>query len=361
MSLIVDLKYAKLASSHLEQFHQVKGNLFNFRCPYCGDSQHSKSKARGYLYIPKRDGSRMAFRCHNCGYGCGMQSFLRFLSSSLAMDYDKESFEDRSGRWAKTRKDKPAEHRFVPDMRNALAGLVPVVHLDESHPVAEYVASRMIPRESWKWLFHCEDFAALAKRFDQEYVNLASEQRLVLPIWTDEGTLIGVQGRAVPPLSHKPKYITVRTAGYSERLWYGPWRIPDNENTVFVVEGPIDSLFLPNAVAMLGLGQGEGIQVPLRLVGKRLVFVLDNEPRNRDVVNQMRKLIDLGQEVCIWPDSLADSGKDINEMVKNGLSIGQVRGLILDNAKSGLSAKLGLRAWNRTEEPHGKNTKETST
>ena len=47
---LVDSKYITLLSSRLPKFKRVKPNLFNFRCPICGDSQKHKNKARGYIY-----------------------------------------------------------------------------------------------------------------------------------------------------------------------------------------------------------------------------------------------------------------------------------------------------------------------
>ena len=51
----VDVKYARLVGSRLDNFKEKKTNLYNFRCPYCGDSQKHKSKARGYFFVKGSD------------------------------------------------------------------------------------------------------------------------------------------------------------------------------------------------------------------------------------------------------------------------------------------------------------------
>ena len=71
---LVDSKYIGLVSSRLLKFKKVKADLYNFRCPICGDSQKNKSKTRGYLYAVKAD---MNFRCHNCGASMTLSNFLK--------------------------------------------------------------------------------------------------------------------------------------------------------------------------------------------------------------------------------------------------------------------------------------------
>ena len=73
---LIDSKYIGIISSRLQKFKRVKPDLYNFRCPICGDSKKNKSKTRGYLYSVKAD---MNFRCHNCGASMTFSNFLRQL------------------------------------------------------------------------------------------------------------------------------------------------------------------------------------------------------------------------------------------------------------------------------------------
>ena len=50
---LVDSKYIGLVSSRLPKFKRIKPNLYNCRCPICGDSQKQRNKARGYFYAIK--------------------------------------------------------------------------------------------------------------------------------------------------------------------------------------------------------------------------------------------------------------------------------------------------------------------
>ena len=92
MSNYVDLKYINILSARLEQFKQKGKNLFNFRCPYCGDSQKDKTKARGYLYAVKND---MFYKCHNCGIGTNMPNFIKDRDQKLYSEYCFEKFKKK--------------------------------------------------------------------------------------------------------------------------------------------------------------------------------------------------------------------------------------------------------------------------
>jgi hypothetical protein len=111
---------------------------------------------------------------------------------------------------------------------------------------------------------------------------------------------------------------------------------------VYVVEGPIDSLFLKNATAMVGAGALR--DVPLRFENSEMTYILDNEPRNRQICAYIEKLIELGRDVCIWPEDIEE--KDINDMAYK-LSTRKIQKIIDDNTVNGLEAKLKFRQWRK--------------
>ena len=117
------------------------------------------------------------------------------------------------------------------------------------------------------------------------------------------------------------------------------WRAKPNKR-VYVVEGPIDSLFLSNAVAMVGAGALKTI--PDRFENTPMTYILDNEPRNRQICSYIEKLIELGREVCIWPNNIKD--KDINDMAHH-MSTRKIQKMIDENTVSGLEATLRFRDW----------------
>jgi hypothetical protein len=93
-------------------------------------------------------------------------------------------------------------------------------------------------------------------------------------------------------------------------------------------------LSIPHSFAMRLLC----VELMLMLVAGGLddpVWIYDNEPRNREIVNRISKTIDAGDSVVIWPDTIDE--KDINDMILSGLDVQSVIEL---NTYSGLEAKL---------------------
>ena len=87
----VDSKFIGLVSSRLEKFKRVKSNLYNFRCPICGDSKKNKSKTRGYLYNVKANTN---FKCHNCGASMSFNNFLKQIDPAVQKQYALEKFKE---------------------------------------------------------------------------------------------------------------------------------------------------------------------------------------------------------------------------------------------------------------------------
>ena len=120
------------------------------------------------------------------------------------------------------------------------------------------------------------------------------------------------------------------------------WRV-DPKKTVYVVEGPIDSYFIDNCVAMVGASSYKSI--PAHLFNSELVFIMDNEPRNVQVVNYNRELIKMGHKVCIWPENIQE--KDLNDLAYR-ISTRKIQKLINANTVEGLEAELRLKEWRKT-------------
>ena len=122
---------------------------------------------------------------------------------------------------------------------------------------------------------------------------------------------------------------------------YGLDRV-DYGQRVYVVEGPIDSLFLPNAIAVSGASFDTPI---IRQLLTNATLVMDNEPRNKDIVRQLGKYIDLGYNVCMYPDNIEE--KDINDMIKAGKTPDEILNIINTNTFSGMEAKLKFADWRK--------------
>lgn len=339
MATFIDKKYIGYISNSLERFSWKKETLANCRCPFCGDSGKNKSKARGYFF-PYKD--RWIFKCHNCGVSCGVYAVLKQVAPSLAKEYSLESFKESNGIQPEQSPPPAVKQPSKTRKVNPLEGLPRLVELNEHHPAVQYILNRGLPKECLAELMYAHDFTKVGKRLDPEYFpnTKREDPRIVIPFFDRSGTFIGVQGRTMNS-QNSLRYVTLKPKGQQTKLWYGLWKVDATER-VYVVEGPFDSMILPNAIAMVGANACDDL--PDFLSHSDLVFVLDNEPRNSQIVSYMEELIDQGRKICVWPNGLAE--KDINEML-SGKSAETIKGIIDTHTYTGLAARINLNRWRR--------------
>jgi len=326
----IDVKYIKLCSTILGRFKQKQNNLWNFRCPICGDSKKHKNKCRGFIYEKK---NKYFYRCHNCNVGTSFNKFLEQISPALHRDYLTENYKEDVGK--KDEKVLP-KFDFVPKFNNVLEGMESIASLSQDHPARQYLQKRLIPERHYRYLYLCKEFKKWTNSIiPDKFSSLKFDApRLVIPFFDEQRNVIGYQGRSFDP-NEQSKYITIKMKGV-ENLVYGQERL-DHNKKIYCVEGPLDSLFLPNCLASAGLNFKE-----LKLSN---IIVLDNERRNVQIVDALKKVIANGYSVCIWPDSVTE--KDINEMVMNGMTTEQIVDIIDNNTYSDLQADFQLSQWKK--------------
>jgi predicted RNA-binding Zn-ribbon protein involved in translation (DUF1610 family) len=347
MDLFVEHKFVGLLSPRLQNFTRKDQNLYNFRCPICGDSHQKKSKSRGYIY--ERKGS-LFYRCHNCGAGMSLGNFIKDQDPTLYKQYVLERY--KSGQTGKRlTKTKDAQEavaggfdfspskKFEKKQKNVFPeDVLRIDSLQENHFAKEYVSARKIPSSANSRIYYASDFKKLISSLtEKEYQLVADDKRLVLPFLNQAGDLIALQGRALSA-DNGLRYITIKLDDDANKI-YGldEW---DATKETFVVEGPIDSLFIPNCLAMAGA------DAKLDFLDKsKTIIALDNERRNKQIVNRMESLIDAGFKVVIWGDNIVH--KDINDMVLAGMQSSDIVEHMKTNAYSGLSAKAKLSIWKR--------------
>ena len=326
----IDVKYINLISSRLPKFKKVKPNLYNFRCPICGDSQKQKNKARGYLYRVKNNTN---YKCHNCGISVSFNSFLKDLDPETHKEYIFEKFKD--GKTGKNFAAQSPEDIFKkvetskPEFKMKIVIDLPSAFLESR--AKNYLESRAIFRGEFYFARNFQEFVNTIKP-DTFKSTHYGEERIVIPLIRNN-TLIGVQGRA---LSSNPiKYLTIMLDDDAPKV-YGLDTI-DKRLPVYVVEGPFDSTFINNSVALCG---SDGEIRDLERSDK--VFVYDNEPRNKEIVNRIERCIERGERVVIWPTTIRE--KDINDMVLSGHNVQEI---VESNVYTGLQAKLKFTTWKK--------------
>ena len=320
---LVDSKYIGLVSSRLQKFKRVKSDLYNFRCPICGDSTRNKNKARGYIYAVKNNTN---FKCHNCGASLSFNNFLKEMDPTLHKQYTLEKFkEGHTGRGfvveaPKLEFKKPV---FKKSLNLPKASEVPVAK--------EYLEKRKLNPEKF---YFADKFKEWTNTQKVTFDTIGRDEcRIIIPMYDRDNNLIGFQGRSLVPNS--VKYITVMLDEEAPKI-YGLNEVND-KLPIYVVEGPFDSTFVNNSVALCGSDGDLGY-----FEGSNVILVYDNEPRNREIVNRIGKCISRGQSVVIWPSGIIE--KDINDMVLSGLNVMDV---LKSNTYSGLEAKIKFNNWKK--------------
>jgi len=328
----VDSKYIGLISSRLQKFKRVKVDLYNFRCPICGDSQKNKNKTRGYIYAVKNNTN---YKCHNCGASLSFNNFLKEIDPTLHKQYTMEKFKE--GHTGKNFVVEEPKFNFQkPDFFTKRENSKNLKKLDlpkaSEVPIArEYLEKRKIDPEKFYFAHKFKEWTNTQKQTFNK-INY-EESRIIIPLYDFENNLIGFQGRSLSPNS--VKYITVMLSEDSPKI-YGLNRIKKDE-IVYVTEGPFDSTFVRNSIAMCGA------DADISDLGFRwVVWIYDNEPRNKEIVGRISKTIDCGGKVIIWPKSILE--KDINDMVISGLNVMDV---LESNTYSGLEAKIKFNNWKK--------------
>ena len=331
--LWIDTKYANLVSSSLERFKVKQFNpyLANFRCPICGDSQKNKFKARGFLYTKTNS---LFYKCHNCGVGTTFSKFLEGLNSDLYKQYTLEKYKEGAGNNKPKSTIKFKEPTFT--KKNILdKKLERLDKLPKDNIAIKYCESRGIPTTKYKHLYFVDNVQKL-EDVHEKYKDrvLGEEPRLVIPYYKDD-QLVGLTCRALG--NESLRYLTLRVDD-NLPLIYNIDNV-DIDRIIYVTEGPIDSLFLDNSVAV---SNADLKKVSNYFPKDKLVLVFDNEPRNEEIVKIINKAIEDKFKVVIWPTFIKE--KDINDMQLNKINYKE---LIKNNTYSGLTLQLNFNKWKR--------------
>ena len=325
---MIDLQYLYNISPRLDRFKKKSRNLFNFRCPYCGDSKKNKSKARGFVYAVKNE---YFYKCHNCSKGTTLGKLIEYIDPQIYKQYVIEKYKSGNNNTVQE-----PEFKFEPVKFDDKA-LKDLTRFDKipNHPAYKmFIDKRRLndyhDRLYVTWHFYDWVNKLIPNKFP---VIKEDHPRAIIPFLDIDNKMFAFQGRAFG--DEQPKYITIKLDEKKRRI-YGLDKLDVNK-TIYITEGPIDSLFLPNAIAVAGS------DLEIKNLKRKAVYVFDNEPRNREITQKMEKLIEKNYNICIWPKSL--KYKDINDMIMSGMSPVEIQSIIDNNTFSKLSAHQQLVNW----------------
>ena len=342
MQSYIDTKYVNLISPYLQQFKKKGDFLWNFRCPYCGDSKKNRTKARGFVFRKKND---LFYKCHNCGVGATLGKLIEYLDLNTYKDYIMERYKTGSdtitpkpefkfnapvfnkNKSSKGKKLEPSSESIVKELKS-------ISELPHEHPARKIVEQRKLPKDSYKDLFLCPEFYKFTnKLIPNKFPSLDGDHpRLLIPFRDEEGEIFAYQGRAFG--NEQPKYLTIKLQDRDKI--FGLDRVNKKEE-VYVVEGPLDSLFLDNCIAVAG--------ADMPSLNCDFTVVFDNEPRNKEICKLIKKTIKSGVKICLWPDTM--KYKDINDMILGGYTKEEVQKIIKNNTYQSASAAVRFATWRK--------------
>ncbi|CAM0064888.1 DNA primase [Vibrio phage K489] len=346
MSLIIEKQFARQVGHRIDFFREEREGMWRGRCPICGDGKNGASgRSRRFFILEKDDGLGLYTVCHNCdepSANCSFQWFLKTNHPDLHDELQLEIFEDNGNSRAAYQELKPkkkvkkthtarlhAPKRQTEDP--ALAKMTMVSDLLDGHPCKEYVRSRAIPKQHWDILYYTDNYRAIAEAVGPEdpavVLKVPEDERLVIPFFDFDGKLRMVQGRALDKDAFL-RYISIKKVEKEDKI-YGRERL-DEKRVRMVVEGPIDSLFIPNCLATADADL---------MKAKGDIYIPDAQYRNREICIKIEKMIAAGLKVVLFPDGTP--GKDINEMITDGgMSQREVLELIAKNVYQGFEAEI---------------------
>jgi len=336
----IDDKYINILGPRLRNFKSKGNYLYQMSCPICGDSTKNKNKARLYVY---RQTNGLFVKCHKCQYSTTLGNLIKHIDSNLYSEYVLERY--------KTGNEKYLPHtdiiEVVPFLKpeiedNILSKLKRLDKIPKTHFAVKYLQKRCIPESVWKLFYYTPKFFRYVNdNIKYQFTGTLLENdipRLVIPFFNSQGKCFALQGRAFG--KEIPKYYTIKIDETEDKI-FGLDRV-DYSKPVLITEGPIDSLFLENAIAVSGSNFD---MYTLRTIMTSAIIVPDNERRHKNVVKIIEKNINLGYNVVLWPDDVHE--KDINEMVMSGKTQEDILSMIRDNTYSGVKAKLRFATWKK--------------
>ena len=336
MTIQVDHKYIGMISTQLLQFKRKGDRLYNFRCPFCGDSQKNKLKTRGYLFEHK---GALVYKCHNCDISSSLYKLLDLVDSNVARAYRLETFAHREHS-ANTvdefiiKNDTP----IIEEKPKLELDLPRISDLLDSHRAVQYLKGRKIPEDRFGDMFYAKNMKELEKLNHMYKDRLIADERIIIPFRDAVGNIVGVTGRAMG--NSNLRYVTIRVE-QDKPLVYGLDRI-DYTKRIYVVEGQFDSMFVDNCIAPGGTDFNRAVY---SLPKEQVTLVLDNQPRNKQVVKKVESFCKKGYNVVVWPTTWRY--KDINDGIVAGMSRHEIMDLLNTNTHSGLKLKLAIRDWKK--------------
>lgn len=333
-----------MISINLPLMQKVNGK-WHSRCIVCGDSQKRQNKKRFWIEPSKKNQNYYVAHCYNCGYSNSLSNFLKQYFPTEYKEYFKEKFKS-----SKSIKSEQSVNDIIDKKTNIKDISIPdnfikLSDLPDNHIANQYFINRKLPKKFKSYLFFTENFKKGINSVSENYFEYIPEfdTRLVIPSYTHNNNLFMLAGRALN--NQKVRYLTAKFDDKYPKV-FGIERI-NRKKAIFIFEGQIDSLFIPNAIAM-----GGSVSNIKKLESfapkKQYILVPDIEPRNKQICKYIEKSLQNGYTVSLLPETLKKYGKDINDIIKNSsMTPKQIFDIIIKSKVNGTTGIIKFKQWKR--------------
>lgn len=303
--------------------HKRYQNVYNAECPVCKEGK-SSGRSRRLFYFP----SKQYFFCHNCSKSWQPFEWVKEVTSLTVPEILKRNRE-KSGDITIYKKPEPIKPVVIDDL--------PEDSIDLTDPTqVEFYKDNKFVKIALQYIESRKLLTAIntCRKFYISLTDKIHKNRLVIPFINDNKTVC-YQTRALTQTQF-PKYLTK----FGEKELFGLSNIDSSIPYVFVFEGPIDSMFVKNGVALAALSPTEKQnQQLINLIGYQQIYVIDNDKNNKQTAKKIEKYIKEGKTVYVWPKEM-QKFKDFNEVCVK-LQINEIAWKhVVENSSKGQQAIL---------------------
>jgi len=322
----------------IQMFYQYAGfpkykkgtQVYNGCCPSCREGKSWGRKKRLY-YMPKED----YLICHNCQRSWNPINWIMEQSGMAFHEVINESEQFDSDEF---------EVNEVTNKPIVKVGTLPddSINLFDKQQTNFYKDNKVV-QDALKYITNRRLDTAV-NRPRALYISLKDyvhKNRLCIPFYNSDGQITYYQTRALYKKDEidKPKYLSKM---HGEKAVFGMHNVDPELDHLFIFEGPIDSMFVKNGIAMAGISLSEKQEEELKpFIFHNKIWVLDNQLDNKDVKKKLTQLVEQGEKVFIWPKKYKDF-KDLNEICQK-YKLDQISPkFFIDNSVDGVEALMKL-------------------
>jgi len=248
----------------------------------------------------------------------------------------KEKFENFSSIYTQKKK-KSFNDIFSNQYENL--NLQKIIDLPSNHKAINFLKDRKIPKQNYQNFYYDDNFSKwINEKIEKGGINFQADldRRIIIPFFNKSKKIFMVQGRSIDNID--PKYLTYKFDKDSKKI-YGLDKI-DFSKTVYVVEGPLDSLFIDNCLAVAG--SLSNLEELLKYtIKENIVVIPDNDKNNYQTKQFIEKLINKDFNIVIWPKNI--NFKDINDAIIKDYTKEEIFNIITKNTFKGLKAIIEFK------------------